>query len=194
MGASAVSLRHLVLGLIAVNPMSGYDIRQLLEKLSWLIGSPSCGSLYPALRGLLKDGLATVEVNLRQAKPPKKVYHITEDGRMVLQEWIEQPTEPGSLKAFAMRLILADNLSRAGLIAHLKQRRSEVAGNEALLAAVAERREEREDSGQRLALDYALAVARAERDWLDGVLGQLLQKVKAGARAVQSPPAKEEQA
>jgi DNA-binding PadR family transcriptional regulator len=189
-----VSLRHLVLGLIAENPMSGYDIRQFLGKLSWLIGSPSCGSLYPALRRLLQDGLATVEVKLRQAKPPKKVYHITEDGRIALQEWIEQPTEPGSLKAFAMRLILADNLSRSGLIAHLKQRRTDVAGNEARLAGVAQMRRETAASGQRLALDYALAVARAERDWLDGVLKQLSQKVRAGAGTVQSQPLKEEQA
>jgi hypothetical protein len=93
-----------------------------------------------------------------------------------------------------MRLILADNLTRSGLIAHLKQRRSDVAGNEARLAGVAQMRRETSASGQRLALDYALAVARAERDWLDGVLKQLSQKVRAGAGTVQSQPLKEEQA
>lgn len=61
MAARRVSLRYLVLGLIAENPMCGCDIRQSLENLSWLIGSPSCGSLYPALRRLLQDGLVTAD-------------------------------------------------------------------------------------------------------------------------------------
>ena len=41
--------------------MSGYDIKQSLKDLSWLIGSPSFGSLYPALHALVDDGFATVE-------------------------------------------------------------------------------------------------------------------------------------
>jgi DNA-binding PadR family transcriptional regulator len=154
--------------------MSGYDVRQFLENLSWLIGSPSFGSLYPALRRLVQDGLATVEVTVRETKPPKKVYHITEAGRSTLQEWLDQPTTPGSLKAFAMRLILASNLSRPGLIAHLRQRRTAVAGHEARLAGVAKTLDAARDAGQHLALDYALAVARAETAWLDSTLERLL--------------------
>jgi len=181
--ASTVSIRYLVLGLIAQNPMSGYDIRQFLENLSWLIGSPSCGSLYPALRQLLQDGLVTVDVDLREAKPPKKVYSITEAGRSALQDWIDQPTIPGSLKAFVMRLMLANNLSRSGLIAQLQQRRSDVAGHQIRLAGVVKTVDETEDSGQHLALDYALAVARAETAWLDSMLERLSQTVGVGRSA-----------
>jgi PadR family transcriptional regulator AphA len=170
MAASRVSLRYLVLGLIAENPMSGYDIRQFLGNLGWLIGSPSCGSLYPALRRLLQDGLATVDIDLRETKPPKKVYSITEAGRSALQDWIDQPTAPGSLKAFAMTLILANSLSRSGLIAHLEQRRSDVAAHQARLGGVSGTLDGMRDSGQHLALDYALAVASAEKAWLDSTL------------------------
>jgi len=69
--ASAVSIRHFILGLLNRQRMSGYDIRRFLKSLSWLIDSPSPGSLYPALHILLEDGLVTVEVVSRQDKPPR---------------------------------------------------------------------------------------------------------------------------
>ena len=191
MAASRVSLRYLILGLIAEDPMSGYDIRQFLGNLGWLIGSPSCGSLYPALRRLLQDGLATVDIDLRETKPPKKIYSITEAGRSALQGWIDQPTLPGSLKAFTMRLILANSLSRSRLIAHLQQRRSDVAAHQARLRGVAGALHATGDSKQHLALDYALAVARAERTWLDSTLEGLSQtgEVAGGAHRLRSTDA-----
>jgi DNA-binding PadR family transcriptional regulator len=153
--------------------MCGYEIRQLLDSLGWLIGSPSCGSLYPALRRLLQDGWATVDVELRQARPPKKTYHVTKEGTRALRKWIDQPATPGSLRTFAMRLIVANCLSQSRLIAHLQQRRSNVAGHEADLAASAERLQEAAGYGRRLAHDYALALARAETAWLDSTLERL---------------------
>jgi len=172
--ASAVSIRHFILGLLNRQPMSGYDIKCFLKSLSWLIDSPSFGSLYPALHALLENGLVTVEVVARQDKPPKKIYSITDAGRRVLQEWIDQPVPPGvSLKAFLMRLILASNLSRAGLVAHLQQRRTQVAAHQLDLEQTARVMDDGIDLGERLALEYGLAVATAELTWLDRALDQL---------------------
>jgi DNA-binding PadR family transcriptional regulator len=92
--ASAVSIRHFILGLLNRQRMSGYDIRRFLKSLSWLIDSPSSGSLYPALHILLEDGLVTVEVVSRQDKPPRKIYSITETGRQAMREWVERPVAP----------------------------------------------------------------------------------------------------
>jgi PadR family transcriptional regulator AphA len=172
--ASAVSIRHFILGLLNRQPMSGYDIKRFLKSLSWLIDSPSFGSLYPALHALLENGLVTVEVVARQDKPPRKIYSITDAGRRVLQEWIDRPVAPGvSLKAFLMRLILASNLSRAGLVAHLQQRRTQVAAHQLDLEQTARVMDDGIDLGERLALEYGLAVATAELTWLDRALDQL---------------------
>jgi DNA-binding PadR family transcriptional regulator len=73
-----VSIRQLILDLLTRQPMSGYDIKRFLKSLSWLIDSPSFGSLYPALHTLLEDGLVTVEVIPPQDKPPRKIYSITD--------------------------------------------------------------------------------------------------------------------
>jgi PadR family transcriptional regulator AphA len=172
--ANAMSTRHFVLGLLTQQPMSGYDVKQFLKSLGWLIDSPSFGSLYPALHALLEDGLVTVEVVSGQDRPPRKIYTITQAGRKALQGWVSQPMESGaSLKAFIMRLALADNLSRAGLSAYLEQRREQVATHRLTLQQSAEAMGEEVDLGKRLTLDYGLALASAELAWLDRTLARL---------------------
>jgi len=184
--ASTVSTRHFILGLLARQPMSGYDIKRFLKSLSWLVDSPSFGSLYPALHALLEDGLATVEVIPRHDKPPRKIYTITKAGKQALREWVDQPTaSETSLKAFLMRLILASNLSHNGLITHLQQRHAQVASHQLALQQTAESMGEGLDLGDRLALDYGLAIAAAELAWLDRVLARLSESWLS-AEALQS--------
>jgi len=176
MAGGTVSFRYFVLGLLAQRSMSGYDIKRFLKSLSWLIGSPSFGSLYPALHALLKDELVTVKVAPRKGKPPRKIYSITETGRQTLKEWMNQPLTPRApLKAFAMRLILADNFSYAGLIAHLQQRRDQVAAHHAALEQTTKGGHGKAPLGHHLALDYGSALAIAELAWLDSTLNRLSQ-------------------
>ena len=175
--ARAVSIRHLILGLLTQQPMSGYDIKRFLKSLSWLIDSPSFGTIYPALRVLQEGGLVTVEMAPRQGKPLRRIHTITEAGRQALREWMDQPVAPGaSLRTFVMRLILASNFSHTGLISHLQQRRSQVAVHHATLKQIAEAPGGTIVSGQRLAFGYGLALATAELTWLDSILEQLSQQ------------------
>jgi len=174
MVAGAASLRYFVLGLISRQPMSGYDVKRYLDSLSWLIGNPSFGSLYPALHGLLEDGLVAVEVQPQPGKPDRKIYTITEAGRHGLTEWANRPAgAEASLRAFAMRLLLAGTLSPQSLREHLARRRVQVAEQRAALQREASAEGEVTDLKQHLALDYGLALADAELAWLDGVLSHL---------------------
>jgi DNA-binding PadR family transcriptional regulator len=154
--------------------MTGYDIKQYLDSLGWLIGKTSFGSIYPNLHALLEGGLVTVDVVSHADKPPRKIYSTTEVGCRALQEWTEEETASDtSLKAFIMRLILADSLSRESLIAHLQQRQAQVAEYHAVLVQMNEDVSRESSLGRRLAREYALAIASAELDWLEDVLGQL---------------------
>ena len=177
MASGAVTIRYFVLGMLTKRPMSGYDIKRFLKTLNWLIGSPSFGSLYPALRCLLEDGLLTVDLEPRQERQPRKIYTITEMGRETLQVWIDRPVAPeASLKAFAMRLVLASNFTSAGLLSHLHQRRAQVAIHEGQLEDRIGSLDESTDLGQSLALGYGLALARAETAWLQDALDSLIQE------------------
>jgi DNA-binding PadR family transcriptional regulator len=185
MPSGKVSLRYFVLGLLAQQPMSGYDIKRFLKGLSWLMGSPSSGSLYPALRALLDEGLVSVEIVPGVDKPPRKTYSIEDAGRLELQAWIEQPiVSDASLKAFVMRLLLAGSFSPAGLTAYLGQRRAQVATQQADLIKMTQMLDTDTDPGLFLALDYGLELASAEVAWLDSTLAELSETLLAeeGAR------------
>jgi DNA-binding PadR family transcriptional regulator len=170
--------------------MSGYDIKRMLDSLDWLISGPSYGSLYPALHSLLEDALVTVDVENNQGGPSRKLYSITETGQQALQEWVDQPAEPGaSLKAFLKRLILADSFSHRRLLDHLNQRRMQVATHQETLRQMAAGDAQARDLGPSLAYDYGLAIARAELAWLEEILQQLSHSSGNGGKGKDSGPA-----
>jgi DNA-binding PadR family transcriptional regulator len=174
MAAGTVSLRYFVLGLLTQQPMSGYDMKRFLKGLSWLIGNPGGGSIYPVLRALWQEDLVTVEVVPGLDRPPRKIYSISEAGHQALQAWIEQPVVANApLKDFVMRLLLADSYSPVRLSAHLRQRRALVAAHQATLVGALGAPDSRLNHGQQLALDYGLALAKAELAWLDASLDRL---------------------
>jgi PadR family transcriptional regulator AphA len=174
MPARSVSFREFILGLLAEQPMSGYDIKRAQKSLGWLIGIPSFGSLYPTLHGLLREGLVTVEVQPAQDRPSRKVYSITDAGRQVLQEWADQPNAPtASLKSFVMQLNIAGNLSHRALASRLNQRREQVAAQRAALQQQMDELKASADLGQRLVTSFGLALASAELDWLNQTLARL---------------------
>ena len=171
MSSAKASLRYFVLGLLARQPMSGYDVKRFVKGLSWLIGSPSSGSLYPALRSLLEEDLVSVEIVPGVDKPPRKIYSIEQVGRDALEEWLEKPlAADASLKAFMMRLLLADSFSTDSLAAYLKQRRTQVTTHQTDLSRMTGSLNSETDLGIRLAVDYGLELASAEMAWLDSAL------------------------
>jgi PadR family transcriptional regulator AphA len=172
MPTGAASYRYVILGLLLRQPMSGYDIKRYLKSLDWLIGSPSSGSLYPVLRALLQDGYATVEVHPHESRPPRKIYSITEAGQEVLAEWIERPLAANApLRAFLMRLVLADAHPAIAMISHLKKRRDQIATRQ---AAIEQTILTEAGAHQDIAWDYGLALANAEIAWLDSVLDRFV--------------------
>ena len=176
MAAGSVSFRNLALGLLNQQPMSGYDIKRNLKILSWLIDGPSFGNIYSSLRLLLQEGLVTMEVVPQENRPSRKVYSITEAGRQVLREWAEQPIAASpSLKAFVMRLTLAGSFSQARLIAHLEQRRNQVSVHQAALEQTAQSQEGAPDA-QRLVLEYGMALAATELEWIDSAVDRLSKR------------------
>lgn len=169
-----MNYRHFVLGLLAQQPMSGYDIKCCFESFGWLIHGPSFGSLYPVLHALQEDGYLTMQVIEGESGLSRKVYTITEAGRQALDKWIDESLETEkSLKTFLMHLMVADNLSREALLNHLEQRRSQVADYQTALNRIDKARGGDGDLGEQLALDYGRILATAETIWLDRKLAQL---------------------
>jgi PadR family transcriptional regulator PadR len=71
----------------ADEPMYGYQVAKLLEDHSQETPMMKQGALYPVLRSLEGSGLLESEVEPSVSGPPRRYYHITEEGRQTLQTW-----------------------------------------------------------------------------------------------------------
>ncbi len=174
MAAGNASFRYFVLGLLARQPMSGYDIRRLLGNLGWLLGNPSFGTIYPALHALLDDGLVTVQVVPHENRPARKIYTITEAGQKALDDRGAQLIPSGSsLKSFLMYLILADRSPHPELGTYLERRREMVTTRRLALEQMAGELDPQANPGQLMAIEYGMALASAEQAWLEAKLNEL---------------------
>ena len=87
------TLEYKLLGLLARQPMSGYDLASRLKKRFVPFGPISHTQIYPALASLEQQGLVRYHIVEQQAvRPNKKVYELTEEGRAALRQWVESPT------------------------------------------------------------------------------------------------------
>jgi len=84
-------LREALLGLLAIRPMSGYDVtRSYTRALQQIWYSPQ-GQVYPTLRKMHADGLLEAKIEVQEGKPNRKVYNLTVKGRGILVAWLSSP-------------------------------------------------------------------------------------------------------
>src|SRR5919109_5547208 len=84
---------YVILGMLAWRPMSGYDIKTLVDHSTRFFWAASYGQIYPDLRRLAAAGL--VEGEPEQGSGRRRTsYSITEAGRAELREWLARPPRP----------------------------------------------------------------------------------------------------
>jgi PadR family transcriptional regulator AphA len=61
MAAKETTTMESLLGVLSLRPMSGYEIRQFMERSTSNFWSESFGQIYPALKRMLAEGLVEVQ-------------------------------------------------------------------------------------------------------------------------------------
>lgn len=167
-----------VLGILSLEPMSGYDIRGFVEDSINFFWQESYGQIYPALKRLHARRLVTKKKATQSKGPARYVYSITAKGRAVLAEWLA--TEPDS-EPVRIELLLKLFFGAMG------SPRDQIRNVESLMARqrsrlvqfkVAERelREHTDDSSHRYlysTLRYGQLIARARVTWCKETLARL---------------------
>ncbi|SFL11391.1 DNA-binding transcriptional regulator, PadR family [Paenibacillus sp. 1_12] len=101
--------QDVILGILAVEPKSGYDIKKKFEDLFSYFFDASFGTIYPTLAKLEKEGFITKESVLQEGKPNKHVYSITEPGRVKFQSYLQSDIQDNVLRSdFMVRLIFGE--------------------------------------------------------------------------------------
>lgn len=74
-------LRYVILRILASrSPLTGSQIAEEVERMTWGFWRPSPGSIYPALAQLEAEGL----IRVAKIEGPRKYYELTEEGKRLL--------------------------------------------------------------------------------------------------------------
>jgi DNA-binding PadR family transcriptional regulator len=166
-----MSMKHAILGLLDLAPMSGYDIKKSFDASIAHFWAGDQSQIYRTLASLVDEGLATVSVEEQDTRPNRNVHTITEAGRDQLDHWLRSPLDREvSREPFLARLFFAGRAGSAAVMAMLRERRAVAVAQLAVLEEI--RAAEGVASGLsarlRLAtLDNGIAHTRTELEWLD---------------------------
>jgi DNA-binding PadR family transcriptional regulator len=83
--------RYAILGVLSLCPMSGYDVKKLIERSIAHFWNESYGQIYPSLNRLAAEGLAARRRETQRGKPDRYVYSLTARGRAELERWLAVP-------------------------------------------------------------------------------------------------------
>ena len=86
--------RLALLGFLSWGPQSGYGMRKVIDGSVSNFWTESYGRIYPMLKELEEEGLATSREKQTPGGRPTKIYAITEAGLRELGNWLGQPPAP----------------------------------------------------------------------------------------------------
>jgi PadR family transcriptional regulator AphA len=81
-----------ILGMLTMEPMSGYDFRKAAEQCLGYFWQESYGQIYPTLKKMYEKGYLSQSREKTEGKPDKLVYSITKKGKEVFSKWLDQKT------------------------------------------------------------------------------------------------------
>ena len=176
-----------ILGLLMWNPMSGYDIKKLVDVGLSHFWNENYGQIYPTLEKLVKNGLATKKTARKSGKRQRFVYTITPKGKEIFRDWVGRPTEPPVVRnELQLKLFLSANspAKSSRLINQYRaQQRSqleEYRASESLLRAAIKGKNDSEELNEILAIS-APTPSRRQRQ-----LGTFLMTLRHGILVIEA--------
>ena len=122
----------LLLGMVALSPMSGYDIKQMADSSTRHFWQISYGQIYPELKDLEKSGMVQAAPAARGSRQ-RTLHQLTVAGAEALNDWVSDPTvAPVELRdEMLLKLFFSDSVAkpeRIALARNMARRHREAAG------------------------------------------------------------------
>ena len=197
-----------ILGLLQEQELHGYEIRRRLRDELGLFANISFGSLYPALSRLEKAAAVTVTESsgapptaplpstgslsgeraglrarragaARGTKRSRKVYRITDQGRLLFEQLLDadEPAGTDDARSFGLRLAFARYLAPQARLGLLERRRSQLTRRLAVDRARAAG--DRLDVYTRSLVEHSTEATEHDIAWLDRLIDFERQKQTA---------------
>lgn len=165
----ALSPQPVLLGFLMSAPRHGYELYQEFTRELGRVWDLGLSNLYAQLKQLEEAGLVEVHREQQPSRPPRKVYHLTPEGRTEFLQWVRQPTPH-------LRHLRVEFLARLYLYRHLALDGLDllVARQQAVCQAQIGHFErlagETNDGFRRCVLEFRRGQLQAVVEWLDRCL------------------------
>lgn len=175
---------YAILGMLAIEPMSGYEIRQTMRQSTENFWAESDGQLYPALAKLNKQGLVSYKAVESAGNREKKVYRITTKGSSELKKWLVEQAEKQSVRSeFMLKLFFGANVAAEINFDHVQAHRYQIKSmlnrlNETKKKIVQENQDSKHLPYWLMSIDYGIKIAQGKLAWCDSAIATL-EKMKS---------------
>jgi len=122
-----MSLEYAILGFLQYKPISGYDMKKMLDASIRHFWSADQSQIYRTLNKLTNEGLIDMKLVIQDNKPNSKIYHITERGKEEFLNWLNSPmpmVEPRI--SWLIQVFFAAQLSDDAIINIFKQTATQI--------------------------------------------------------------------
>lgn len=181
-----MSLSHALLGLLAYEPATGYDLKNQYMDSIGFFWTATLPQIYRTLSKMEESGWLDCEVEYQSDRPNKKVYSITPDGQMELDRWLaENPEMYEPRLSLLVKVFFGNRMSRNELISHLQIwreahekvfRRYDKVWDQKVPEMAAVMPTEDDVPFWRLTLDYGRRNALMNIEWCDAAIKWLEEK------------------
>jgi PadR family transcriptional regulator, regulatory protein AphA len=112
---------YVILGLLSESPLTGYQIKKLIDIRFRFFWSESYGQIYPRLKSLKAQGfIKEIEPTGKQNRS-QKTYQINKEGIAALHNWLEQPVKRESIRLEILLKMYFSHLLKADvMISHIR--------------------------------------------------------------------------
>jgi DNA-binding PadR family transcriptional regulator len=182
-------LRFILLGFLNYLPLSGYQLKTLIDQSTGHFWHAYHSQIYTTLKALEDQGFVTSQTDEGDDRLKRRTYEITEAGRAELTAWLSKPMlETAQIKdELLVRVFFSGQRDQADVIDELRiQRRLHQQQLEAYMAIAADHllqvvtpeappvaNLEADSRMWTATLDYGIRYERMVLEWIDTLVNQL---------------------
>lgn len=174
---------YAVLGALTTGCRTGYAIKQLIDQSLNHFWKISYGQIYPALKQLVIDDLATIEQVSEEGKPQRNEYQLTKKGKDVLKKWLEKPIEQihTEKNEVLFKLFFARHLPVENTLLHLREYKKRLQAQYTTYEGIEKLLKEHYNEDTDLiywliTLDYGKRTTEAAMEWAEVTLDKFSEK------------------
>lgn len=111
-----MALKFAILGLVALKPASGYDLKRTIDRSIHFIWNVTGPQIYNTLRQLREDGYVTSRAIRQAGKPEKHVHTITAKGMAALSAFANQQIGAAGVRDEVLLRIFFGNFAEPAIV------------------------------------------------------------------------------